>query len=149
MDLTFRPARAEDIPAIVALLADDPLGAQREDPAATGPYLAAFKAIDSDPNHLLLVMTRGDDVLGTLQLSFLPGLSHRGAWRGQVEAVRVARSTRGQGLGELLLNHAINECRARGCTVVQLTTDRSRVDAHRFYERLGFSATHLGYKLKL
>ncbi|MFD1911075.1 GNAT family N-acetyltransferase [Halodurantibacterium flavum] len=151
MEVSFRIARRADLRAIVGLLADDALGAAREDPAQaeTGPYLAAFEAISRDPNQMLLVMTEGEAILGTLQLSFLPGLSRRGAWRGQIEGVRVASTARGRGLGARLIGHAVDECRARGCALVQLTTDQSRTDAHRFYEGLGFSATHLGYKLTL
>ncbi|MFC7704203.1 GNAT family N-acetyltransferase [Plastorhodobacter daqingensis] len=151
MEVSFRIARRADLRAIIGLLADDALGAAREDPAQaeTGPYLAAFEAISRDPNQMLLVMTEGEAILGTLQLSFLPGLSRRGAWRGQIEGVRVASTARGRGLGARLIAHAVDECRARGCALVQLTTDQSRTDAHRFYERLGFSATHLGYKLTL
>lgn len=149
---SFRPARAADLPAIVALLADDQLGQRREDPGPPLPegYLAAFRAIEADPNQLLAVATTDDGrVVATLQLSFIPGLARRGAWRGQVEAVRVAASHRGAGLGRRMLDWAIGECRARGCALVQLTSDRDRPDAHRFYERLGFVASHVGYKLAL
>ena len=108
-----------------------------------------FRAIDADPNQYLAVMTERGAVVGTLQLTFIAGLSRRGALRGQIEAVRVAASRRGAGLGQELFEWAIAECRARGCRTVQLTTDRSRADAHRFYERLGFVASHVGYKLAL
>ena len=149
--LETRRATPSDLPAIIALLADDPLGQSREtvgDPPAN-EYLTAFKMIDRDPNQLLVVMTDADEVVGTLQLTFIPGLARRGALRGQIEAVRVAASHRGQGLGEQLFRWAIEECLKRGCALVQLTTDRSRSDAHRFYDRLGFEPTHIGYKLKL
>jgi GNAT superfamily N-acetyltransferase len=89
------------------------------------------------------------EVVGTLQLSFLPGIARKGAWRGQIEAVRIAASRRGGGLGQHMFEWAIGECRARGCRLVQLATDRNRPDAHRFYERLGFVASHVGYKLAL
>lgn len=149
--LTVRAARREDVPRIVELLADDTLGATREalgDPLPDG-YWAAFDEIDRDPRNRLLVGEVDGRVVATLQLTFLPGLSRRGAWRAQVEAVRVAREARGAGLGRRLMAVAIDEARARGCRVVQLTTDRSRVDAHRFYETLGFRASHLGMKLPL
>jgi GNAT superfamily N-acetyltransferase len=144
-------ARRDDVAAIVRLLADDVLGQSRElvgDPPADD-YLSAFEAIDADPNQLLAVMTEAHEVIGTLQLTFIPGLSRRGALRGQIEAVRIAQSCRGRRLGEQLLQWAIDRCRERGCMFVQLTTDRSRTDAHRFYDRLGFEPSHLGYKLKL
>jgi GNAT superfamily N-acetyltransferase len=148
---TFRRARAGNLPAIVALLADDGLGAARED-ASLPPapsYRDAFAAIDADPNQLLAVAEEAGVVVGTLQLSFIPGLSHKGAWRGQIEGVRVASSRRGTGLGQRMLEWAVETCRARGCRMVQLTTDKSRTDAHRFYARLGFVASHEGFKLKL
>jgi GNAT superfamily N-acetyltransferase len=150
-EATFRRARTEDLPAIIALLADDGLGAGREDaslPLAQS-YRDAFAAIDADPNQLLAVVEDAGVVVGTLQLSFIPGLSHKGAWRGQVESVRVAASQRGTGLGQRMFEWAIATCRARGCRMVQLTTDKSRTDAHRFYARLGFTASHEGFKLKL
>ncbi len=144
----FRRARAEDVPAIVALLADDALGQAREAPGDPA-YAAAFAAIDRDPNQLLAVAEHDGAVVGTLQLSFLPGLSHRGAWRGEIEAVRVAAPLRGSGVGRLMLGWALAQCHARGCRLVQLTTNAARVDAQRFYEGLGFARSHLGYKLML
>jgi len=148
---TFRRASAADLPALVQLLADDALGAGREDPRLPldAAYAAAFKAIDSDPNQYLAVAVDGEEIVGTLQLSFIPGLARKGSWRGQIEAVRIASSRRGAGLGEQMFDWAIAECRDRGCRLVQLTTDKDRPDAHRFYERLGFAATHIGYKLTL
>lgn len=147
----IRPAVAADLPAIVAMLADDPLGAAREDASVPldARYLAAFAAIDADPNQCLAVMEDAGRIVGTLQITFVRGISRKGALRGQVEAVRVATGRQGAGLGKRLMEWAIAECRRRGCAMVQLTTDRSRVDAHRFYDRLGFEATHLGYKLRL
>ncbi|MAM62205.1 GNAT family N-acetyltransferase [Maritimibacter sp. UBA3975] len=149
--LTFRPACEADLFGIVEMLADDPLGELREDLRAPLPeaYRAAFCAIESDPNQLLVVAERNGALVGTLQLSLLPGLARQGAWRGQIEAVRIARDHRGGKLGEAMFNWAIDECRARGCSLVQLTTDKARPDAHRFYDRLGFEPTHVGYKLKL
>lgn len=149
--ITFRKAVASDLPDIVAMLADDPLGAGREDvsvPLAQG-YTDAFNAIDADSNQLLAVAVEGAEVVGTLQITFLAGLSRKGAWRGQIEAVRVAGHRRSGGIGRQMIEWAIDECRARGCGLVQLTTDRSRADAHRFYESLGFTGSHLGYKKSL
>lgn len=150
--MALRRATAEDVPLIVNLLADDQLGATR-DGATTDeglqPYLNAFDAINADPSHLLLVATDGAQVLATMQLSFLPGLARQGALRAQIEAVRVRHDYRSRGLGAALFAWAIEEARRRNCALVQLTTDKSRVDAHRFYERLGFVASHEGLKLKL
>ena len=150
--LQVRRARREDLPAIVRLLAADPLGATRDadvDPLP-GEYERAYEAIDADPAQLLVVVEDpGGEVVGTLQLTVIPGLSRRGATRMQVEAVRVDERLRGRGLGEAAFGWVIEEARRRGCRTVQLTTDRSRVDAHRFYERLGFTASHVGFKLDL
>lgn len=148
---TIRSARAADLPAIVAMLADDPLGAAREEVGDPLPeaYFAAFEAIACDANQLLVVAERDAKVTGTLQLSFLPGLARRGALRGQIEAVRVAQSVRGAGLGRSMFEWAIEECRQRGCALVQLTSDTARPDAHRFYEALGFVGSHVGFKLAL
>ena len=144
----FRRAVAADIEAIVALLADDRLGAAREKPGDPA-YAAAFAAVEADPNQLLAVVERDGRVVGCLQISFIPGLSHRGAWRGQIESVRVGSDQRGSGLGRRLIGWAVDQCRARGCTMVQLTSTASRTDARRFYEGLGFSASHVGFKLAL
>jgi GNAT superfamily N-acetyltransferase len=149
--ITFRKAQAQDLPAIVTMLADDPLGVGREDaslPLAQS-YVDAFNAIDADPNQLLAVALDGAEVIGTLQVTFLAGLSRKGAWRGQIEAVRVAGHRRSGGIGRLLFEWAIDQCRARGCGLVQLTTDKGRADAHRFYDNLGFTASHVGYKKSL
>lgn len=142
-------ARAEHVPAIVALLADDPLGGSREDPSDPA-YVRAFRAIDADPAHVLVVvLDTADQVVGTLQLTFLPSLSRRGMLRAQVEGVRVAGGARGGGLGEALLRWAIEHARERGAGLVQLTIDKSRGRAHALYERLGFVASHEGMKLPL
>ena len=148
----LREARPEDVPAIVALIAADQLGATRDgvrDDSDRAAYEQAFRAIDADPAHLLLVAESDGQVVGTMQLSFLPGLARRGALRAQIEAVRVAESTRGSGLGAGMMTWAIDEARRRGCALVQLTSDKSRTDAHRFYDRLGFVASHEGMKLRL
>ena len=158
--MTFRTATLADLPAIIHLLADDPLGRLRET-VSTPPdpgYPPAFHAISADPNQRLVVADPnqrlvvaelGGEIVGTLQLTFIPGLVQRGAWRGQIEAVRIASHMRGQGLGKTMFQWAIAECRTRGCRIIQLTTDKSRKDAHRFYDNLGFTPTHEGYKLVL
>lgn len=144
----FRRAVRTDVVGVVALLADDPLGADREG-VDLAPYLSAFDAIDADPGQLLLVGESFGRIVATFQLSFIPGLSRRGALRAQIEAVRVAESERGSGLGAAMIQWAIDEARRRGCALVQLTTDKQRPDAQRFYERLGFLASHAGMKLRL
>ncbi|WP_420179292.1 GNAT family N-acetyltransferase [Paenarthrobacter sp. TA1.8] len=146
---TLRRARKDDLPRILALLADDQLGATRESAGDLVPYERAFDAIDADPAHLLVVGELDGDVVATFQLSYIPGLSRKGSWRAQIEAVRVSEVLRGQGVGALMIQWAIDQARERGCSLVQLTTDKSRVSAHRFYERLGFVASHEGMKLTL
>jgi ribosomal protein S18 acetylase RimI-like enzyme len=150
-EVIFRRAIAPDLPAIVALLADDPIGRGREQagPQLDPRYLAAFAAIEQDGNQLLAVAERDGGVIGCLQLSFIPGLAHTGMWRGQIEGVRLAASARGVGFGRAMLEWAISECRRRGCGLVQLTSDKRRAEAQRFYRALGFRATHEGYKLAL
>ncbi len=149
-EISFRTARADELPAIVALLSDDVLGKAREAAGALPPgYRAAFDAIAADPNQMPVVAVEGEAVIGTMQLSFLPGISRQGAWRGQIEAVRIAADRRSGGLGQRMIEWAIERCRARGCQHVQLTTDKRRTDAHRFYDKLGFESSHFGYKLKL
>ncbi len=147
----FRRARREDLAAIVALLAEDVLGQNRENAAEPldESYVAAFTAITSDPNQLLAVGELDNEIVATCQVTVVAGLSRRGALRGQIEAVRIRADQRGAGLGETLFQWAIARCRERGCSIVQLTSDKSRKDAHRFYERLGFSASHEGFKLPL
>lgn len=144
----FRTATAADLSAITALLADDPLGATRESPGSPA-YAEALAAILANPEDQVLLAVDGEAILGTLQLTFLPGLSRTGMWRAQIEGVRVARSARGQGIGRALLEHAIDLSRQRGCGLVQLTTDRTRQEAHRFYEGLGFVGSHTGMKRSL
>ncbi|MET9801909.1 GNAT family N-acetyltransferase [Streptomyces sp. NPDC006368] len=148
-DLEIRPATPDDLPAIVAMLADDPLGAQRESPDDLTPYAAAFQRLAADPQQHLVVAVRDDQVVGTLQLTLVPGLSRRGATRSIIEGVRVRTDERGSGLGTRLIEWAIAESRRFDCQLVQLTSDSSRTDAHRFYERLGFEASHLGFKMAL
>ena len=150
--VVLREATAEDVSAIVDLLSADQLGATR-DSATTEeelqPYLRAFRAIETDPSHQLVVAKYGTEVVATMQLSFLPGLARRGALRAQLEAVRVRADFRSQGLGTQMFRWAIANAQRRGCALVQLTTDKSRIDAHRFYDRLGFVASHEGLKLHL
>ncbi|OWV82598.1 GNAT family acetyltransferase [Rhizobium sp. R635] len=149
---SFRLARLSDLAAIVRLLADDDLGGGREivaDPIDTR-YLSAFAAIEADANQLLAVaIDAAGEVVGCLQLSFIPGLSRTGMWRGQIESVRVARELRGAGLGAQFIEWAIAQCVERGCGLVQLTSDKTRKDSIRFYEKLGFVASHEGMKRSL
>jgi GNAT superfamily N-acetyltransferase len=150
--VVLRRAAVQDVPAIVNLLAADQLGATRDSvrtPEDLGCYRRAFRAIDDDPAHILMVAESDGEVIATMQVSFIPGLARRGALRAQLEAVRVHDAYRGQGLGAAMLGWAIDEARQRGCGLVQLTSDKSRTQAHRFYERHGFVATHEGMKLKL
>ncbi|MCO4695273.1 GNAT family N-acetyltransferase [Streptomyces sp. RO-S4] len=148
-DLEIRAATADDVPAIVAMLADDPLGAQRESPDDLSPYLAAMERLRADPHQHLVVAVREGRVVGTLQLTIIPGLSRRGSTRSIIEAVRVHADERGGGLGSRLIEWAIDTSRHEDCQLVQLTSDSTRTDAHRFYERLGFTASHVGFKLPL
>jgi len=147
----FRRATSADVPAIVKLLGDDVLGRTREDirEPPNPKYAAAFAAIDADGNQFLAVAERAGAVVGCLQISFIPGLSKIGMWRGQIESVRISADHRGGGLGRKMIEWAIAECRGRGCGTVQLTTDKSRLDAQRFYTSLGFAASHEGMKLEL
>jgi GNAT superfamily N-acetyltransferase len=149
--IAMRSAVAADLESMIAMLAEDTLGSQREDTRTPldQAYIDAFDAIAHDPNQLLAVAACGDRVMGMMQLTFIPGLSRRGAWRGQIESVRVSDAERGAGIGKQMFEWAISECRTRGCGIVQLTTDASRTSAHAFYERLGFRPSHLGYKLAI
>ncbi|MGN9790172.1 N-acetyltransferase family protein [Streptomyces sp. OZ13] len=148
-EIVIRSAVADDIPAIVAMLADDPLGATRESPDDMEPYRTAYERLRNDPNQFLMVAERDGTVVGTVQLTVVPGLSRRGSTRSIIEGVRVHGSERGQGLGRLLMEWAIEESRKQGCRLVQLTSDAARPDAHRFYEQLGFTGSHVGFKLPL
>ncbi|MEV8317899.1 GNAT family N-acetyltransferase [Streptomyces sp. NPDC059900] len=148
-DLEIRPAIADDIPAIVGMLADDPLGSTRESPDDLTPYLTAYERLAGDPNQHLVVAVREGRVVGTLQLTIVPGLSRKGATRSIIEGVRVHADERGSGLGTRFIEWAVDESRRQNCQLVQLTSDASRTDAHRFYERLGFTASHVGFKLQL
>lgn len=142
-------ATVDDVPALRALLADDALGSTRES-RDLGPYLAAFREIDGDPNQLLLAVRDEDgELVGTMQLTLVPGLSRGGTKRLQIEAVRTATGTRGTGLGRALLDWAHDYGRSRGATLAQLTSDKARIDAHRFYAKLGYTASHEGFKRAL
>ena len=150
-EIVCRLAKREDLPAIVRMLAEDESGSQREryeDPLPES-YYTAFEAIHCEANHELIVAERKGEVIGTLHLMFLPSISFQGGWRAQIESVRVDNSQRGQGLGTEMIQWTIERARRRGAHVVQLMTHRSREEAHRFYERLGFKGTHLGMKLSL
>lgn len=149
--ISFRSARSSDLEAIIVLLADDALGARRERPAEplTETYRRAFEAIAADPNNELIVAEDDGAVVAVLQLTFIPGLTRRGGWRAQIEGVRVASTHRSTGLGSRLVEHAVARARSRRCILVQLTTDKSRPGAIRFYKRLGFTASHEGMKKPL
>ena len=150
-ELTFRRATAADLTAIVTMLADDVLGASRErlENPLPQPYIDAFNEIDRDPNNELVVACMDDVVVGVLQLTFIPSLSHLGSRRALIEGVRVSSSHRSSGIGTKLFEWAIARSRERGCRMLQLTTDKRRADAKRFYEALGFVASHEGMKLPL
>ena len=151
MNVTVRRATRDDVAAIVGLLADDVLGAQRElvEQPVAEVYLRAFDDMAAQSGSDLLVAEQDGEVIGCLQLTVIPGLSRRGMRRGLIEGVRVSSRHRGAGVGEKMVREAIARARAAGCGLVQLTSDASRVDARRFYERLGFEATHIGMKLSL
>jgi ribosomal protein S18 acetylase RimI-like enzyme len=151
MLLSFRRAAPADLPEMVRLLADDFLGAQRElysEPVLPG-YVAAFATIDADPNELLLVAELDGAVAGLLQVSFLRHLTYQGGLRAHIEGVRTRSDLRGRGIGKALMLHALEKAKERGCYMLQLTTDKRRPDAIRFYEALGFEAAHEGMKLML
>ena len=149
MTVTLRPARRDEVPAIVAMLADDGLGRGREAVSDLAIYYDAFDEMAKEPNNRLLVAEQDGALVGTLQITFIRGLSRKGARRAQIEAVRVASTHRGRGLGHAIFTAAIDLARKEGCALVQLTTDKARGDAHRFYARLGFVASHEGMKLAL
>jgi GNAT superfamily N-acetyltransferase len=144
----FRDARRDEVPQIVAMIAADPIAAGREAPASDG-YWAAFDDIAADPRNRVIVADIDGQVAGTLQLTLIPGLSRGGMLRAQIEAVRVAPGQRGQGLGRAMISWAVDEARRAGCGLVQLTSDKRRTDALRFYQSLGFEATHEGFKAAL
>jgi ribosomal protein S18 acetylase RimI-like enzyme len=148
--ITLRPARRDDVAAIIGMLADDHLGRARERLEEPLPmvYYDAFARLSSDPNIQLMVAEEGGNIVGCLQLCILPGLSSQGASRGLIEDVRVASDRRGRGIGEQLVQWAVGEAKARGCKLVELLTHHTRVDAQRFYERLGFAKSHVGMTIR-
>jgi GNAT superfamily N-acetyltransferase len=153
-ELIFRPARRTDVPAVVAMLLDDEVSATRDPGQPVGEevdaaYWAGFEAVDTDPRNELIVAERDGELVGTMQLTFIPSLSRRGAERMQIEAVRVRSDLRGGGIGRQMMAWALDQARERGCRLVQLTTDKRRTEAHRFYASLGFAASHEGMKLAL
>jgi GNAT superfamily N-acetyltransferase len=151
VSFVIREATADDLPAIIALLDDDEQSRGRELPdlPLDVRYRAAFDAIAADANQQLIVAELEDALVGTLQLTIIPGIAFRGAWRGQIEAVRIASSLRGGGYGSRMIEWAVERCRARGCRMVQLMSMNTRTDAHRFYERMGWKKSHFGFKLQL
>ena len=150
-DILFRIATRADLPSIVRLLADDDLGSQRERHEEPLPvsYYSAYEEINKDRNHELIVAEMNGEVIGTLHLMFLPSISFQGGLRAQIESVRIDAKYQNQGIGSELMKWAVERARTRGAHIAQLTTHKSREDAHRFYERLGFKGTHLGMKLSL
>lgn len=150
-EIRFRLATRADVPSIVRMLADDELGSQRERCEAPLPesYYSAFEQIRDDPNHELIVAERNGEVIGTLHLMFLHSISFQGGLRAQIESVRVDRRYQNRGIGSQMMNWTLERAKQRGAHVVQLTTHKTRLDAHRFYERLGFEGSHLGMKLSL
>ncbi|WP_329008017.1 GNAT family N-acetyltransferase [Micromonospora rifamycinica] len=148
-DVILREAVRADLPAILALLADDVLGRAREHPEVDEAYERAFADITADPRNQQVVAERAGEVVGCLQVTYIPGLGRHGTERALVEAVRVRADLRGQGVGETMMSWVVDQARRRGCGLVQLTTDKSRIRAHRFYQRLGFVASHEGMKLTL
>jgi GNAT superfamily N-acetyltransferase len=148
--LMCRRATRADLPQLLQLLADDDIARRREDFGNQDPvYERAFDSIDGDTNQLLLVGDIAGRVVAMLQVTFIPGLSRRAALRANIEAVRVASDLRSRGIGRWLIAQAIERARERGCRVAQLTSDKRRTEAHRFYARLGFVASHEGFKLEL
>ncbi|MFI6263976.1 GNAT family N-acetyltransferase [Micromonospora sp. NPDC051006] len=148
-DVIFREAVRADLPAVLALLADDVLGRTRDVTEIDAPYERAFADVTADPRNHLIVTEADGELVGCLQITYIPGLGRHGAERSLIESVRVRSDLRGAGLGRQMMTWAIDQARQRGCGLVQLTTDKSRHDAHRFYLSLGFVASHEGMKLPL
>lgn len=149
--IVFRDALAADLPALLGLIdgGRSPGSARPPSDPADPAYAAALERITADPGNRLVVMEQGDNIIGTLQITFIPGISRHGITRGLLENIHIRSDRRGQGLGQQLVAWAVGECRDAGCGLVQLTSDKRRPDAHRFYKRLGFAATHEGFKLYL
>lgn len=151
MELEYRSAREQELPALVHMLVDDALGKLREDwsEPLDPRYLQAFAEIQRDPNNELIVVDSEQGLVGMLQITWIPYLTYQGAWRCQIEGVRVHRDYRGRGLGHRLIEYAIERAKGRQCAIVQLTSDKNREDALRFYHQLGFTPSHEGFKLRL
>jgi GNAT superfamily N-acetyltransferase len=151
MALSFRNARPDDLPFIIALIVEDSVIQTGDEPADAGhaDYTDALAAIDADPNEEMIVVENDGERIGCFQLSYLPGLMRRGMWRGQIEVVHVGDAWQNRGFGTEMMRWAVERCRQRGCGLVQLTSNKKRPDAHRFYERLGFSKSHEGFKIYL
>lgn len=148
--LSYRSATAADLPFIIGLIVEDSVLATLDDPAAGDPgYAAALAAIDADPNQEMLIAELHGEPVGCFQLSYIPGLMRKGMWRGQIEVVHVRADRRNLGIGSEMMGWAIARCRERGCGLVQLTSNKARHAAHRFYVRLGFAQSHEGFKLLL
>ncbi|MCA1318445.1 GNAT family N-acetyltransferase [Bacillus tianshenii] len=151
MGISFRKANEHDLDTIVKMLANDPLGSKRERNERRLPdcYKNAFQPISADPNNELIVACQENEIVGVQQITFTPYLTHQGGWRATIEGVRTLSTERGKGIGSELIRYAIQRAKERGCHLIQLTTDKQREEALRFYERLGFEATHEGMKMKL
>ena len=147
--LTYRAATADDLPFIVNQIVEDSVVDADDDPQAIEQYLPALAAIDADPNQELLIAEYKGERVGSMQLSYLPGIARRGQWRGLIEAVHIRPESRNLGLGSEMIGEAITRCRTHGCGVVQLTSNKKRIDAHRFDRKLGFAQSHEGFKLTL
>ena len=150
-DLSYRNATPDDLAFIVRLIVGDSVGTSADDPrdVQAPAYTDALAAIDADPNQMLLIAELSGEPVGTFQLTFIPGIVARGMWRGLIESVHVAPEFRNQGIGGRMMEHAVSLCRQKGCGLVQLTSNKARSDAHRFYGRLGFTPSHEGFKLTL
>jgi GNAT superfamily N-acetyltransferase len=146
--LTYRNATTADLPFIIGLIVEDSVidTGDSVDDAMHAGYVEALSAIDRDPNQEMLVVEEDGTPIGCFQLSYLPGLMRRGQWRGMIEVVHVAETQRNRGIGSQMMRWALERCRERGCGMVQLTSNKKRADAHRFYERLGFLRSHEGFK---
>lgn len=151
IEVQFRTATEQDLERIVEMLADDDLGMKRERYELPLPesYINAYRAIAADPNIELVVACRGNEIIGVQQITFTPHITYQGGWRATIEGVRTSSSERGRGVGSELIRWAIQRAKDRGCHLIQLTTDKKRTEALRFYERLGFKATHEGLKMSL
>lgn len=150
-EVKFRIATESDLASIVEMLADDVLGSKREryEKPLPDSYIKAFNAITSDPNNELIVACYGNEIIGVQQITFIPYITHQGGWRATIEGVRTSSSQRGKGVGTELIRWAIQRAKERGCHLIQLTTDKKRDNALRFYEHLGFNASHEGLKMHL